>query len=204
MSRVRVRSVKKPTIGAHALLVAGFFMLAACGGSTTTQTRGPNTLASDGKTSGTARTTATSTKVEAATVKDVAAQYARAKSAGKFGVIWDLMAAPSRRLAISVSKAPAEADDTRARLQGFDSADHVKSLDDRSYFEARRAHQAKQGQYSYKSGITLLNVVVGSPVYVPFPTGRLYVYPATLKLSDGSTDLIGVTEHAGRVSIVEP
>ncbi len=144
------------------------------------------------------------TTLAQAEVKRIAQQYGAAKAAQNFGAIWDLMAVPSRRLSIAVSKSPAETDDSRARQQGFDSADHVKSLDDRSYFQARRGHLAKEGKYSYGAGVSVQDISVGTPVYVPFQGVRLFVYPATLKLTDGSTDLVGVTQHTGRLSIVEP
>ena len=137
-------------------------------------------------------------------LEQMARQYADAKAVRDFGRIWDMLASQSKRLTMLVSKKPAEVDDTRAKSQGFDSAAHVKSLDDRSYFQARRQHMAAEGQYAYSDGVTATEVHVGKPVYVPISGRRLFVYPATIVLSDGSSDLVGVTENLGQYYIVEP
>ena len=139
-----------------------------------------------------------------AEVEKVARQYAEAKGARNFGAIWDLLAAPSQRHTLSLSKAPAEKDDVRAKAQGFESSAQVAKLVARSYFKLRRERLADKGKYVYASGADVVSQSIGNPVTVPIAGARLRVFPANIRLSDGSSDTVGVTLHAGRYSIVEP
>ena len=130
--------------------------------------------------------------------------YGESKASGDFGAIWDSLAPASQRLSISVSKAPAERDEARAKSQGFSSSEAVRALSDRAYFTARRSKMKESRRYSYPPGVTVDSVSLGPAVYVPVAGERLLVYPATLGLTDGSSDTVGVTKLGSRFRIVEP